>query len=100
MINNWDQIRCQAAISALQGLQEGGLKIAQLLEIDPPLIAKTAVALGNALVDELQKDEAKREVAKYKADFPNWTIEELFHDLLEDEGITNPYLEKAINGEI
>ena len=57
MINNWDQLRCQAAISTLQGLQEGA-KITQLLEIDPPLLAKTAVTIGNALIEELQKDEA------------------------------------------
>ena len=97
MINNWDQLRCQAAISALQGLQEGA-KITQLLEIDPPLLAKTAVTIGNALIDELQKDEARREVEKYKDKFR--TNDELFNYLLQEGNGLNPYLEQAINNEI
>ncbi len=98
MINNWNQLRCQAAISALQGLQEGS-KITQLLEIDPKVLAKTAVMIGNALIEELQKDEAKREVEKYKDEFPN-KHELLGYFIDSNELRLNPYLEKAINDEI
>ena len=99
MINNWDQLRCQAAISALQGLQEG-TRVTQLLEIDPPVLAKTAVMIGNALIEELQKDEAKREVEKYKSKYPNFSAREVFGDSLEEYCDLNPYLEQAINNEI
>ena len=55
--------------------------------------------IGNALIEELQKDEAKREVEKYKDEFPN-KHELLGYFIDSNELRLNPYLEKAINDEI
>ena len=51
---NWEQVRIDAAISAIQGVMESG-KLGMILEIDPTIIAKQAVRVADALVDELKR---------------------------------------------
>ena len=51
---NWEEIRINASISAMQGIMESGT-IGLLLEADPSLIAKQAIRVADALVAELQK---------------------------------------------
>lgn len=50
---NWEQVRIDAAISAIQGVMESG-KLGMILEIDPTIITKQAVRVADALVDELK----------------------------------------------
>lgn len=50
---DWEQVRIDAAISAIQGVMESG-KLGMILEIDPAIIAKQAVRVADALVDELK----------------------------------------------
>ena len=54
MATDWNQVRIEAAISAIQGVMESG-KLGMVLEIDPSLIAKQAVRVADALVEELKK---------------------------------------------
>ena len=51
---NWEEIRINASISAMQGIMESGT-IGLLLEADPSLIAKQAIRVADALVAELKK---------------------------------------------
>lgn len=50
---DWEQVRVDAAISAMQGVLESG-KLGEILEAAPDVVAKQAVRLANALVDELK----------------------------------------------
>jgi hypothetical protein len=50
---DWGQVRIDAAISAIQGVMESG-KLGMLLEIDPQLIARQAVRVADALIEELK----------------------------------------------
>jgi hypothetical protein len=50
---DWEQVRIDAAISALQGVMESG-KLGMVLELDPKIIAVQAVRVADALVDELK----------------------------------------------
>lgn len=50
---DWEQVRIDAAISAIQGVMESG-KLGMLLEIDPKIIAVQAVRVADALVEELK----------------------------------------------
>ena len=54
METNWEQVRIDAAISAIQGVMESG-KLGMILEIDPQIIAVQAVRVADALVEELKK---------------------------------------------
>lgn len=54
METNWEQVRIDAAISAIQGVMESG-KLGMLLEMDPKIIAIQAVRVADALVEELKK---------------------------------------------
>lgn len=54
-MRDWEQVRIDAAISAIQGIMESG-KLGIALEIDPALIAKQAVRVADALVDELKRE--------------------------------------------
>lgn len=54
METNWEQVRIDAAISAIQGVMESG-KLGMLLEMDPHIIAIQAVRVADALVEELKK---------------------------------------------
>ena len=68
---DWDEVRAQAAISALQGVLESG-KVGELLELSPSLVAKQSVRLANAIVEELKRNrdnetldnEIKEEIKK------------------------------------
>lgn len=53
---NWEEVRIQAAISALQGIQESG-KLGWALEVMPEKAADLAVQMADALVRELQKPQ-------------------------------------------
>lgn len=50
---DWGQVRIDAAVSAVQGVMESG-KLGMVLEIDPHLIARQAVRVADALVEELK----------------------------------------------
>lgn len=51
---DWEQVRIEAAISAMQGVLESG-KLGMVLEVVPEVVAKQSVKLADALVDELKK---------------------------------------------
>ena len=50
---NWEQARVDAAISAMQGVLESG-KLGEILEVAPEVVAKQAVKLADALIEELK----------------------------------------------
>jgi len=52
---NWEEVRVNAAISAIQGIMESG-KLGMVLELDPDILAKQAVRVADALVNELKND--------------------------------------------
>lgn len=52
---DWEQVRINAAISAIQGVMESG-KLGMVLEIDPDILAKQAVRVADALVNELKNN--------------------------------------------
>lgn len=51
---NWNEVRKDAAISAMQGVLESG-KLGEILEVAPHTVASISVRLADALVDELKK---------------------------------------------
>ena len=53
---DWEQVRIDAAISAMQGVLESG-KLGMVLEAAPEVVAKQSVKLADALVEELQKKD-------------------------------------------
>ena len=50
---DWEQVRVDAAISAMQGVLESG-KLGMVLEASPDIVAKQSVRLADALVEELK----------------------------------------------
>lgn len=54
MDRDWFNIRWQLASSAMQGVLESG-KLGMVLEADPGLVAKQALRLADALIEELKK---------------------------------------------
>ena len=50
---DWEQVRVDAAISALQGVLESG-KLGMVREVAPEVVAKQSVRLADALIEELQ----------------------------------------------
>ena len=60
---DWEQVRVDAAISALQGVLESG-KLGEVLEIAPYIVAKQSVRLANSLVEELQKNKSNDDLTK------------------------------------
>lgn len=54
---NWEEVRVNAAISALQGVLESG-KLGKVLEMSPGLVAKQSVRMANSLVNELRQDKS------------------------------------------
>jgi hypothetical protein len=50
---DWEQVRIDAAISAMQGVLESG-KLGMVLEAAPEVVARQAVKLANALIKELK----------------------------------------------
>ncbi len=51
---DWEQVRIEAAISAMQGVLESG-KLGEILEAAPDVVARQSVKLADALVEELKK---------------------------------------------
>ena len=50
---DWEQVRVDAAISAMQGVLESG-KLGMVLEVTPDVVARQSVKMANALVEELK----------------------------------------------
>ena len=53
---DWEEIRINAAISAMQGVLESG-KLGQILEVTPEIVAKQSVRMADALIEELKKEK-------------------------------------------
>jgi hypothetical protein len=51
---DWNEVRNNAAIAAMQSVLESG-KLGEILESAPHMVAKAAVRIADALVDELKK---------------------------------------------
>ena len=51
---DWEQVRIDAAISAMQGVLESG-KLGELLEITPEIVAKQSVRMADALIEKLKE---------------------------------------------
>lgn len=50
---DWEQVRIDAAVSAMQGILESG-KLGIVLEAAPEVVVKQAVRLADALIEELK----------------------------------------------
>jgi len=50
---DWEQVRVDAAISAMQGVLESG-KLGMVLEVSPDMVAKQSVRMADALVEKLK----------------------------------------------
>ena len=50
---DWEQVRIEAAIGAMQGVLESG-KLGMVLEAAPDVVARQSVKLADALVEELK----------------------------------------------
>ena len=50
-----NELRANAAISAMQGILESG-RLGRMLELTPRLVAKQSVRLANELVNELSRN--------------------------------------------
>ena len=53
-MDDWSNVRNNAAIAAMQGVLESG-KLGEVLEGAPHMVAKAAVRMADALVEELRK---------------------------------------------
>jgi len=93
---DWGEVRINASISALQGLQESG-KLGELLEIDPKIIVKASIKIANALVEELQRNRVRMKLEEYDPEYWN-SVDEFLHNevWVGSEG----YPEKLIDEEI
>ena len=60
---DWEGVRINAAISAMQGVLEGG-KVGELLELSPYIVAKQSIRLANCLVEELKKSKTNDDLEK------------------------------------
>lgn len=61
---DWEQVRIQAAISAMQGIQESG-KFGEMMELLPEKVADMAVGMADALVRKLKKTRKPSRINKY-----------------------------------
>ena len=52
---DWEQVRIDAAISAMQGVLESG-KLGMVLEAAPEVVAKQSVRLADELIKELKNE--------------------------------------------
>lgn len=105
---DWGEIRINASISALQGLQESG-KLGELLEMDPSVIAKASVKIANALVEELQRNRVRMKLEEYDPEYWNdvddflanevWVGSEGYPEELITEEIERWKNESAVSGE-
>ena len=58
---DWEEVRINAAINALEGIVSNG-KIGEILEASSPtLVAKQCVRLADALVKELKNEDYAKE---------------------------------------
>ncbi len=53
---DWEQVRIDAAISAMQGVLESG-KLGMVLEASPDTVARQAVRMADALVEKLKGEK-------------------------------------------
>lgn len=53
---NIEEIKLQAAISALQGIMESGT-IGEILELTPHVVVKQAIRIGTIFAEEFQKNK-------------------------------------------
>ena len=53
---DWEQVRIDAAISAMQGVLGSGT-LGEILEAAPEVVAKQAIRLADALVDKLKEEK-------------------------------------------
>ena len=53
---DWEQVRIEAAISAMQGVLESG-KLGMVLEASPDTVAKQAVRMADALIEKLKEEK-------------------------------------------
>ena len=60
---DWEEVRANAAISAMQGVLESG-KVGELLELSPYILAKQSVRLANCLVEELKRNKSNDDLEK------------------------------------
>lgn len=60
---NWEEVRINAAISAMQGVLESG-KVGEFLELSPYIVAKQSIRLANCLVEELKKSKTNDDLEK------------------------------------
>ena len=60
---DWEEVRANAAISAMQGVLESG-KVGELLELSPYILAKQSVRLANYLVEELKRNKSNDDLEK------------------------------------
>ncbi len=61
---DWEQVRINAAINALEGLVSNG-KLGELLEVAPNMVAKQCARLADALVSELKNTKIRNEEEDY-----------------------------------
>jgi hypothetical protein len=57
---DWEQVRIDAAISAMQGVLESG-KLGMVLEAAPEVVAKQSVRLADELIKELKGENESNE---------------------------------------
>ena len=55
-MTDWEQVRIDAAISAMQGVLESG-KLGMVLEVAPEVVAKQSVRMADALIKELNGEK-------------------------------------------
>ena len=60
---DWEQVRIQAAISAMQGIQESG-KFGEVMELLPEKVADLAVRMADALVKKLKETRKTSRIPK------------------------------------
>ena len=53
---DWEQVRIDAAISAMQGILESG-KLGELLEAAPEVVATQSVRMADALIEKLREEK-------------------------------------------
>lgn len=62
---DWEQVRVDAAISAMQGVLESG-KLGMVLEAAPEVVARQSVKLADALIEELnEKNERDYDISNH-----------------------------------
>lgn len=60
---DWEDVRAQAAIGAMEALLENG-KVGELFETAPYIVAKQSVRMANYLVEELQRNKSNDDLTK------------------------------------